>query len=113
LIIQLSVKEALIPTGTVAGNTDRDLDLNKLKALFDRCGVVVTERKPSESNAALVFILAEDSFEVNLLSNILLMTSLDYSSHLQFLNHPLIPFLRSVRGNFVDDNVVAAELNNS
>ncbi|EIW77166.1 DNA mismatch repair protein [Coniophora puteana RWD-64-598 SS2] len=48
LIIQLSVKEALIPTGTISGNTDRDLDLNKLKAVFERCGVIVTERKPSD-----------------------------------------------------------------
>ncbi|PPR07413.1 LOW QUALITY PROTEIN: hypothetical protein CVT26_013729 [Gymnopilus dilepis] len=48
LVIQLSVKEAIIPTGTASGNTDRDVDLNKLKAVLDRCGVVVTERKPSE-----------------------------------------------------------------
>ncbi|KAJ7637014.1 muts domain V-domain-containing protein [Roridomyces roridus] len=51
LIIQLSVKEAIIPTGTVSGTTDRDVDLNKLKAVLDRCGVVVTERKPSEFSA--------------------------------------------------------------
>ncbi|KIJ61455.1 hypothetical protein HYDPIDRAFT_137783 [Hydnomerulius pinastri MD-312] len=51
LIIQLSVKEAIIPTGTVLGTTDRDLDLNKLKAVLERCGVVVTERKPSEFTA--------------------------------------------------------------
>lgn len=48
LIIQLSVKEALIPTGTTSGKTDRDFDLNKLKAVLERCGVVVTERKPSK-----------------------------------------------------------------
>lgn len=48
LVIQLSVKEAIIPTGTASGTTDRDIDLNKLKAVLDRCGVVVTERKPSE-----------------------------------------------------------------
>lgn len=47
LVIQLSVKEAIIPTGTASGTTDRDFDLNKLKAVLDRCGVVVTERKPS------------------------------------------------------------------
>lgn len=47
LVIQLSAKEAIIPTGTVKGNTDRDIDLKKLKAVLDRCGVVVTERKPS------------------------------------------------------------------
>ncbi|KAG1844486.1 DNA mismatch repair protein [Suillus subluteus] len=51
LVIQLSVKEAIIPTGTVSGITDRDLDLSKLKAVFERCTVVVTERKPSEFTA--------------------------------------------------------------
>lgn len=42
------MKEAIIPTGTTSGNTDRDIDLNKLKAVLERCGVVITERKPSE-----------------------------------------------------------------
>ncbi|KZT10399.1 DNA mismatch repair protein [Laetiporus sulphureus 93-53] len=48
LIIQLSVKEALIPTGTATGTTERDFELKKLKEVLDRCGVVITERKPSE-----------------------------------------------------------------
>ncbi|THH13291.1 hypothetical protein EW146_g6911 [Bondarzewia mesenterica] len=48
LVIQLGVKEALIPTGTTSGTTDRDFDLKKLRDVLDRCGVVVTERKPSE-----------------------------------------------------------------
>ncbi|KAJ7138470.1 muts domain V-domain-containing protein [Mycena crocata] len=48
LVIQLSVKEAILPTGTATGTTDRDVDLNKLKAVLDRCGVMLTERKPSE-----------------------------------------------------------------
>lgn len=47
LIIQLSVKEAIIPTGTASGTTDRDIDLNKLRSVLDRCGVVISERKPS------------------------------------------------------------------
>ncbi len=55
LVIQLSVKEAIIPTGTASGTTDRDIDLNKLKAVLDRCGVVVTERKPSELIAPRLF----------------------------------------------------------
>jgi len=55
LVIQLSVKEAIIPTGTASGTTDRDIDLNKLKAVLDRCGVVVTERKPSELIAPHLF----------------------------------------------------------
>ncbi|KAH9941212.1 DNA mismatch repair protein [Epithele typhae] len=48
LIIQLSVKEAIVQTGTASGTTERDFDLKKLKEVLDRCGVVVTERKPSE-----------------------------------------------------------------
>ncbi|KIK97618.1 hypothetical protein PAXRUDRAFT_824778 [Paxillus rubicundulus Ve08.2h10] len=51
LVIQLSVKEAIIPTGTASGTTDRDLDLNKLRAVLERCNVVVTERRPSEFTA--------------------------------------------------------------
>ncbi|KAF7323675.1 DNA mismatch repair protein 2 [Mycena kentingensis (nom. inval.)] len=51
LIIQLSIKEAIIPTGTKTGTSNRDIDLNKMKAVLDRCGVVVTERKPSEFSA--------------------------------------------------------------
>lgn len=51
-MIQISAKEAIIPSGTSSGNTDRDLDLNKLKTLLDRCGIVVTERKPSMSSSS-------------------------------------------------------------
>ncbi|KAJ3492212.1 hypothetical protein NLI96_g140 [Meripilus lineatus] len=51
LIIQLGIKEALIPTGTASGTTERDHDLKKLKDVLDRCGVVVTERRPSEFNS--------------------------------------------------------------
>ncbi len=47
LIIQLAVKEAILPTGTASGNTERDIDLKKLKDVFERCNVVITERKPS------------------------------------------------------------------
>ncbi|THH04825.1 hypothetical protein EW146_g10072 [Bondarzewia mesenterica] len=47
-------EDALIPTGTTLGTTDRDFDLKKLKNVLDRCGVVFTERKPSE------FTLEED-----------------------------------------------------
>ncbi|EIN09262.1 DNA mismatch repair protein [Punctularia strigosozonata HHB-11173 SS5] len=54
LIIQLGIKECLVPTGTVSGKTDRDVDLNKLKAVLERCGVVCTERKPSEFNSRSV-----------------------------------------------------------
>jgi DNA mismatch repair protein MSH2 len=46
LVIQLSVKEALIASGTKSGNTDKDLEVNKLKQVLERCGVVITERKP-------------------------------------------------------------------
>ncbi|TCD65445.1 MutS-like protein [Steccherinum ochraceum] len=51
LIIQLAVKEAIIPTGTASGTTERDHDLTKLKDVLERCGVVFTERKPSEFTA--------------------------------------------------------------
>jgi len=53
LAIQLGIKEAIVPTGTVAGTTDRDFDLKKLKEVLDRCGIVLTERKPSTSVCAL------------------------------------------------------------
>lgn len=49
LAIQLGIKEAIVPTGTASGTTDRDFDLKKLKDVLDRCGIVVTERKPSVS----------------------------------------------------------------
>ncbi|KLO12951.1 DNA mismatch repair protein MSH2 [Schizopora paradoxa] len=51
LVIQLSVKEVVIPGISKSGNTDRDIELNKLKAVFERCNVVITERKPSEFTA--------------------------------------------------------------
>ncbi|KAI0305145.1 DNA mismatch repair protein [Multifurca ochricompacta] len=54
LVIQLGIKEAVIPTGTASGSTDRDFDLKKLKDILDRCGVVVTERKPSEFMAKTI-----------------------------------------------------------
>lgn len=38
-----------MPTGTVSGTTERDIELKKLKDVFERCNVVVTERKPSTS----------------------------------------------------------------
>ena len=49
LAIQLGIKEAIVPTGTASGATDRDFDLKKLKDVLDRCGIVITERKPSMS----------------------------------------------------------------
>jgi DNA mismatch repair protein MSH2 len=60
LIIQLSVKEAIIPTGTTSGTTDRDIDLGKLKAVLDRCGVVITERKPSTFHVFFAFNIKAD-----------------------------------------------------
>ena len=67
LVIQLSAKEAIIPTGTVKGNTDRDIDLKKLKAVLDRCGVVVTERKPSTLCIVTSFLSSAHHFQANLL----------------------------------------------
>lgn len=54
LAIQLGIKEAIVPTGTASGATDRDFDLKKLKDVLDRCGIVITERKPSEFVAKTV-----------------------------------------------------------
>ncbi|KAH8097021.1 DNA mismatch repair protein [Cristinia sonorae] len=51
LVIQLAVKEAILPTGTASGTTERDHELNKLKDVLERCGVIATERKPSEFNS--------------------------------------------------------------
>ncbi|TFY78244.1 hypothetical protein EWM64_g5769 [Hericium alpestre] len=51
LVIQLGIKEALVTTGTATGTTDRDFDLKKLRDVLERCGVVITERKPSEFTA--------------------------------------------------------------
>jgi len=45
-VVQLSVKEALIAPGTKSGKTDKDLEANELKQIFERCGVIITERKP-------------------------------------------------------------------
>lgn len=56
------MKEAIIPTGTASGTTERDFDLKKLKEVLDRCGVVITERKPSKAimatDGALDLIIA-------------------------------------------------------
>ena len=49
----MAIKEAIIPTGTASKTTERDHELKKLKDVLDRCGVVVTERKPSKQCDAL------------------------------------------------------------
>jgi len=54
MVIQLSVKEAIVPTSSATGATNRDIDLAKVRALLDRCGIVVTERKPSEPDWFLI-----------------------------------------------------------
>ena len=59
LVIQLGVKEALLPMGTASGTTDRDIDLNKLKSVLERCGVVLTERKPSPSYGHLLCLFMD------------------------------------------------------
>ncbi|KAI9458862.1 DNA mismatch repair protein [Lactarius psammicola] len=47
-------RKPLYPQGTASGGTDRDFDLKKLKDVLDRCGIVITERKPSEFMAKTV-----------------------------------------------------------
>lgn len=86
LVIQLSVKEAVIPTGTASGTTDRDVDLNKLKSVLDRCGVVITERKPSEFTAKNI---ADDL--PRLLKNSLASSSADVSMTIPQLLLPFAP----------------------
>ncbi|KAF8508246.1 DNA mismatch repair protein [Hysterangium stoloniferum] len=44
LLIQLSVKECVLPIATAA----TDFDLTKIKEVIERCGVVLTERKSGE-----------------------------------------------------------------
>ncbi|KAJ7054473.1 muts domain V-domain-containing protein [Mycena amicta] len=51
LVIQLSIKEAIITTGTKTGTSNRDIDLNKLKAVLDRCGVVALEALGASTSA--------------------------------------------------------------
>jgi DNA mismatch repair protein MSH2 len=58
LVIQLGVKEAIVPTGTASGASDRDVELNKLKTVLERCGVVITERKPSKTISTIIYLLA-------------------------------------------------------
>ena len=41
------MKEAIIPMSSKSGNTDKDIELTKLKNVFERCGVIITERKSS------------------------------------------------------------------
>ncbi|KAI5118904.1 hypothetical protein M0805_002819 [Coniferiporia weirii] len=75
LVIQLSVKEAVIPMTSKSGNTDRDIELNKLKGVLDRCGVVITERKQSEFTAKnidqdLARLLVETTSDVDVTARI-------------------------------------------
>jgi hypothetical protein len=49
-VIQLAVKKAILPAGTASGNTERDIELKKLKDVLERCNVVITEHKPSSSS---------------------------------------------------------------
>lgn len=65
LVVQLGVKEALVTTGTASGTTDRDFDLRKLKEVLDRCGVVITERKPSQ----YIYSSSTDSRTLNSISH--------------------------------------------
>jgi len=60
--IQLGIKEAVIPTGTASGATDRDFDLKKLKDVLDRCGIVITERKPSTSVLTYSYTCSPDFY---------------------------------------------------
>ncbi|EMD34794.1 hypothetical protein CERSUDRAFT_125339 [Gelatoporia subvermispora B] len=88
LVIQLSVKEALIPTGTASGTTERDLELKKLKDVLDRCGVVITERKPSEFTTKNV---QDDLMRLLNPSSIPSSSSVDASLTIPQLSLPVAP----------------------
>jgi len=69
--------------------TDRDIDLNKLKGVLDRCGVVVTERRPSKSLCSrLILTTSMHCLKANSGPKILLKTFLGCCS--LFLRHLLL-----------------------
>ncbi|PCH44977.1 DNA mismatch repair protein [Wolfiporia cocos MD-104 SS10] len=88
LIVQLSVKEALIPTGTQSGTTERDFELKKLKEVLDRCGVVVTERKPSEFMAKNI---KDDMIRLLTPSSIPSTSNVDATAVIPELSLPVAP----------------------
>ncbi|KAJ3554127.1 hypothetical protein NM688_g3265 [Phlebia brevispora] len=86
---EATVKEAIIPTGTASGTTERDVDLRKLKDVLERCNVVITERKPSEFTAKNI----QDDL-VRLLSPSAMPSSssnVDAASTIPQLNLPVAP----------------------
>ncbi|KAI0797257.1 DNA mismatch repair protein [Irpex lacteus] len=88
LVIQLAVKEVIMPTGTVSGTTERDIELKKLKDVFERCNVVVTERKPSEFKAGNI---QDDLTRLLNSSTIPSSSSVDAASAIPQLNLPVAP----------------------
>lgn len=60
LLIQLGVKECLIP----ADPRGKDAELAKLRVVLDRCNVVITERKPCMSLRVLTLPLPFANREV-------------------------------------------------
>ncbi|KZT68906.1 DNA mismatch repair protein [Daedalea quercina L-15889] len=88
LVIQLSVKEALIPTGTANNKSDRDFELKKLKEVLDRCGVVITERKPSEFTAKNI---KEDAVRLLSPSSIPSTSNVDAGAAIPELSLPVAP----------------------
>ncbi|KAI3615868.1 dna mismatch repair protein msh-2 [Moniliophthora roreri] len=88
LVIQLSVKEAILPTGTASGTSERDIELNKLKAVLERCGVVITERKPSEFTSKNI---ADDLPRLLSSTDVSELTSADASVTIPQLTLPTAP----------------------
>ncbi|KAF5340409.1 hypothetical protein D9611_007962 [Ephemerocybe angulata] len=88
LVIQLSVKEAIIPVGTSSGTSDRDIELQKLKGVLERCGIVITERKPSEFMAKNI---ADDLSRLLASSDVPATSSADTSLIIPQLNLPNAP----------------------
>lgn len=96
LVIQLSVKEAIIPASSKTGNTDRDLELNKLRGVFERCGVVITTRKQSEHLEILLrysFSLILNGQKVNSLRRASIRIWLAFLCLLKQMSISLLPFV--------------------
>ncbi|KAG7086447.1 hypothetical protein E1B28_002400 [Marasmius oreades] len=98
VVIQLSVKEAIIPTGTTAGTSERDIELHKLKGVLERCGVIITERKPSEfTNKSII----DDLPRLLVSSEVSELSSADASVIIPQLSLPTAPAALSALVNYL------------
>ncbi|KAF6757736.1 muts domain V-domain-containing protein [Ephemerocybe angulata] len=95
LVIQLSVKEAIIPVGTSSGTSDRDIDLQKLKGVLERCGIVITERKPTNAlHIAQLNLPNAPSALAALISYLSLLGDSDNYDQYKIRTHDLTQYMR-------------------